>query len=92
MILHYLKIAWRNLLKDRVYSAVNILGLAIAMTFCFLLIFWIRFELSYETGHPDVDRIYKILEEETRTDGINYNGWIRPGFSAKIKEVFPQVK
>ncbi len=92
MFQHYLKIAWRNLQKDKIYSAVNITGLAIAVACSFLLVFWIRFEVSYEKDYPDADKIYKVLEEETRTEGINYKDWVRPGFAKKIKDAFPQVK
>lgn len=79
-------------MKDRIYSAVNITGLAIAVACCFLLIFWIRFELSYETGYPDARKIYKVLQEETRTEGIVYAAHIRPGIAAGLKENFPQIK
>lgn len=92
MILHYLKIIWRNLLKDKGYSSINILGLAVAVTCSFLLIFWIKFELSYETSYPGYSQIYKVLEEENRIDGINYTDIINPGISTDLKETFPQIK
>lgn len=92
MFLHYLKIAWRNILKDRLYSVVNIVGLSVAVACCFLLIFWIRFELSYETIYPNADKIYRVLQEETRVEGITYGTSIRPGISEKLKEAFPQIK
>ncbi len=92
MFQHYLKIAWRNILKDKTYSAINITGLALAVACCFLLIFWIKFELSYEKCYPDSDKIYKILQEETRTEGIVYSADIRPGIATNLKETFPQIK
>ena len=92
MFQHYLKIAWRNILKDKTYSAINITGLALAVACCFLLIFWIKFELSYEKCYPDADKIYKVLQEETRTEGIVYSADIRPGIATNLKETFPQIK
>ncbi len=92
MLFHYLKVVWRNLFKDKVYSAVNITGLAIAVACCFLLIFWVKFELSYESGYPDANKIYKILQEETRTEGIVYSAGIRPGVATNLKEAFPQIR
>lgn len=92
MFTHYLKIAWRNILKDRLYSAINIAGLSVAVASCLLLIFWIRFELSYETGYPASKQIYKLLEEETRTEGITYRPYIRPGIADNLKETFPQIR
>lgn len=62
MFRNYLKIAVRNLLKHRGYSAINVLGLAIGIA-CFLLILlYVRDELSYDRYHEDADRIYRIAE------------------------------
>lgn len=92
MFLHYLKVSWRNLLKDKAFSAINVLGLALAIACCFLLIFWIKFERSYEKCYPGSDKIYKVLEEEKRTDGLVYSDFIRPGISKSLKETFPQIQ
>lgn len=92
MILHYLKTIWRSLLKDKGYSSINILGLAVAVTCSFLLIFWIKFESSYETSYPEYSQIYKVLEEENRVDGIYHKDIIKPGISTDLKETFPQIK
>ena len=48
MILHYLKIAWRNLLKYRMQSFVNIFGLAVGFACFALSAMWMRYELSYD--------------------------------------------
>ena len=70
MITHYLKIALRNIFKDKIYSLINLIGLSVAIACCFLLIFWIRFELSFEDCHPKANRIYKVLQVEKRADGL----------------------
>jgi putative ABC transport system permease protein len=60
MIRNYLKIAWRNLLKNKLYSFINIFGLAIGLT-CFLLIsLYVLDELSYDRYFKDAERIYRI--------------------------------
>ena len=92
MITHYLKIALRNILKDRIYSLINLIGLAVAIACCFLLIFWIRFELSFEDCQPKADRIYKVLEVEKRVDGLHKNDFIRPGIAAQLKKTFPEME
>ena len=92
MITHYLKIALRNIFKDKIYSLINLIGLSIAIACCFLLIFWIRFELSFENGHTKANRIYKVLEVEKRADGLNKSDYISPGISRQLKERFPQIE
>lgn len=87
-----LKIAFRNILKDKGYSIINILGLSVALTCCFLLIFWIKFELSYENGFPLADRTYQVLQVEKRTDGLHKDSWIRPGIANQLKEAFPEIE
>ena len=60
MILHYLKIAWRNLLKYRTQSAVSILGLAVGLACFALSAFWMHYEMTYDTFHRDADRLYLV--------------------------------
>ncbi len=68
MVANYLKIAWRNLLKNKLYSFINIFGLAIGLT-CFLLIsLYVLDELSYDRHFADADRIYRI------NSGIKFGG------------------
>jgi len=60
MIRNYLKIAWRNLLKNKLYSFINIFGLAVGLT-CFLLItLYVVDELSYDRQFKDAERIFRI--------------------------------
>lgn len=60
MLKNYLKIAWRNLLKGKGYSFINIFGLALGLS-CFVLIgLWIKDELSYNTFLPDAERVYAV--------------------------------
>lgn len=60
MIAHYLKIAWRNLLKYRMQSVVSILGLAMGLACFALSAFWIHYEMTYDTFHRDADRLYLV--------------------------------
>lgn len=71
MIRSYLKIALRNLAKNKSYAVINILGLGLGMT-CGLLIFvLVKFNLSFDNFHANSDRIYRIVTEQHR-DGISY--------------------
>ena len=60
MFLNYLKIALRNLFRSRLYSAINILGLAIGLAACILIFLWVRDELSYDRFHAQADRIFRV--------------------------------
>ena len=63
MIRNYLTVALRNLLRQPVYSLINIVGLAIGMAACMLIVLYIQDELSYDRYHPDADRIYRIVDD-----------------------------
>ncbi len=60
MILNYIVIAWRNLLKNRVVSVINIFGLTLGLASAVLAILFARHELTYESSHDKADRIAKI--------------------------------
>src|SRR5687768_16815551 len=61
MLLNHLKIALRALVRNQVYSSINIGGLAIGITTCILLILWATDELSYDRFHKKADSIYKVI-------------------------------
>src|SRR4029078_3545501 len=60
MISNYLKIAWRNLLRNRGFSVTNILGLTIGITCTILIALWLNDELNYDKFHRNYDNIYKV--------------------------------
>ena len=64
MLRNYLKIAYRNLLKNKVFSLINILGLAIGMAACLLILQYVGFELSYDDFHENASNIYRINTDD----------------------------
>src|SRR5687767_2259458 len=60
MIKNYFKIAWRNLIKNKFYSAINISGLAIGLAVGIMILLWVQDEFSYDGFHRNADNIYKI--------------------------------
>ena len=60
MIANYLKVAIRNLMRNKTFSAINILGLAIGMACCLLILLYVRDELSHDRHHKNADRIYRL--------------------------------
>jgi putative ABC transport system permease protein len=63
MIKNYLKIAWRNLLKNKGFSTINIFGLAIGIACCLLITLYVTNEISYDRYHEKGDRIFRLNSE-----------------------------
>ncbi|MCK5147156.1 ABC transporter permease [bacterium] len=63
MIKNYLKVAFRNLKRQKLYAAINILGLAIGMAGCLLIYLWVQDELSFDRYHTHADSIYRVERE-----------------------------
>ena len=70
MIKNYLKIALRNLFKNKVYSIVNILGLVIGLTCSILIIIYVLYEFSYDRFHENAENIYCLGRETTTADRV----------------------
>lgn len=60
MLKNYFKIAFRNLRNSKLYSAINISGMAVSLAACILLLLWVKDELSFDHFHKNIDNIYKI--------------------------------
>ncbi len=92
MIKNYLKIAFRNLWRHRVFSFINIMGLTVGMTACFLIFLFVKFELSYDAFNTKADRIYRIVcDIKTPTEVIKASGpsWAVP---PHIISEFPEIE
>lgn len=70
MIYNYFKIAWRNLIKNKGYSIINISGLAIGMTITMLIGLWIYRELSFNKNHQNHNRIAQVMQHHVINDNI----------------------
>jgi len=68
MIRNFFKVAYRNLLRNKGFSAINITGLAVGMSSAILIFLWIRNEVSYDQFHEKKDRIYEAWNR-SRFDG-----------------------
>lgn len=86
MIRNYLKIATRNLKRNRVYTAINVLGLALGIT-CGILIFTlVSYHLSFDTFHTKSDRIYRVVTEFRGEDGSGYTPGVPSPFAKAFRE------
>ena len=63
MLKNYFKIAFRNLWRHKAFSFINIMGLSVGMTACFLIFMYVSFELSYDSFNTKADRIYRVVSD-----------------------------
>ena len=81
MIKNYFKIAWRNLLKNKGLSFINIIGLSIGMAFAMLIGLWIKYEVSFDLFNTNGDRIavvrkHTLFNNEKNTQRQWYGTWL----------------
>jgi predicted permease len=93
MIKNYIKIAYRNLIKNKAYAFINILGLAIGISVCLVIFLLTNFELSFDNFHADRERIYRVTStfqgEESRE---YYNSGISAPMPAVINREVSGIK
>ncbi len=92
MFSNYFKIAIRNLLKQKIFSLINVFGLAIGITCCLLIFLFVQYEWQHDKFHENIDSIYRVLVKETGSDGaINYSGYHPTRIAEGMEEAFPAV-
>jgi putative ABC transport system permease protein len=93
MLENYIKIGWRNLVKQKMYALIKIGGFAIGIASCLLIALFIRQELSYDLHYPDGDRIYRVVEHYHADNGEVHKGVSFPAPMGNVlKEDFPEVE
>ncbi|MEP6748642.1 MAG: ABC transporter permease [Bacteroidota bacterium] len=92
MFRNYLKIAFRNLWKNKGFSAINIIGLASGLAVCLLIVLYVVDELSYERYNEHAASIYRI-EADLTFNGTRFNAAVTPEpLAAALKRDYPQIK
>lgn len=91
MIVHYLKVAIRNLLKYKVQSVVSILGLAVGFVCFSLSLYWIHYEMTYDHYRPDVDRIYMVRTNDEYAEG-KISARVPYSLAAYLTQHFPDIE
>jgi len=92
MFSNYLKTALRNLTRNKFYSAINIVGLAIGITACILIMLYVQSELSYDTFHKKADRIYRVnLYGVLNDDEVN-QPFTSPPLAKAMQNEIPEVE
>ncbi len=85
---NYLKIAFRNLRRQKTFALINIAGLAVGMAAAILIAMWVKFELSYDDFHQNLERIHRVV-----TDSNGFRTPTTPGpMAAALQQQIPEVE
>jgi putative ABC transport system permease protein len=93
MLKNYFKIAWRNLVKHKAFSLINILGLTIGITVCMMIFLFITNEFSVDSFHKQKGQIYRVMRnyDSTKPSAPYLSGPYGPAlqndFSTELKQV-----
>jgi len=62
MVLNYFKTAWRNLISNKIFAVIKILGLSLGLTVCMLIFLYTKDEVSYDRFHANKDELFRIIQ------------------------------
>ncbi|HMF72120.1 MAG TPA: ABC transporter permease [Flavitalea sp.] len=92
MIKNYLKTAWRNLIRNKSFSIINISGLALGITCSLLIVLWVTDERKMDAFHTNSDYLYQVIERNS-FDGKTEASYLTQGLLAEeLKRVIPEVQ
>ena len=92
MFKNYLKIAWRNLRRNKGFSFINILGLTIGITCTILILLWVQDELNYNKFQANYDNIYKVMAHRDFNNQVFTDQNMVLPLAQSIQKEIPQVK
>lgn len=92
MLRNYLTVVFRNLVRNKVYSCVNILGLAVGIAFCILTFLFVRNEWTYDAFHKTADRIYRVVLKEEIRDREYLSAMMPDFMGPALAEEVPEIE
>ncbi|OQP57661.1 hypothetical protein A3860_08495 [Niastella vici] len=94
MILYYLKTAVRSLVRNRIYTMINMAGMAVGIAVCMMIFIIIQFQTGFDTFHAKKDRVYRVLTEYHHADATNisYGKDVPFPIPEGLKTAFPQIE
>lgn len=92
MLKNYFKIAWRNLTRQKSFSLINVFGLSVGLACCLILFAYVKHERSYDSFHPDSERVFRVVQEVQSQNTWAWAGgavapMLRKEFEGKLEEV-----
>lgn len=92
MLKNYFIIGWRNLLRNKGFSSINLFGLSLGMTCTILILLWVRDELSYNKSNENYDRIYQVMAHRDFNNQIFTDPNMVLPLAPAIEKEIPQVE
>ncbi len=93
MLNHYLKTAFRNILKYKTYSFINVFGLAVGVACCVLVFLFVQHETSYDRFHAHADRLFRVnLRTQTPAGSVKINAGQPLPLASTLKGNFPEIR
>lgn len=92
MFKNYLKTSWRNLTKDKSYTALNILGLATGMAVVLVIGLWVQYQFSYDRFLPQYDQAYRIMQRFSRNGEADAGGATCLPLANALKADVPEIR
>lgn len=91
MLKNYIKIFFRNAIKHYGYSLSNIIGLAVGMVTCILILSFVRYEFNWNTYHEKYENIYRVQQKVEFKDNMEIYGQTGYALAAELKREFPEI-
>ena len=92
MLYSQLKIAFRSLLSNKLFTAINVIGLSIGMAVAFLIFLWVQNELRFDTHHPDADKVYRAVSHIDLGDEYWHWSTLPLPLCEKAVEEIPEIE
>jgi putative ABC transport system permease protein len=92
MLLNNLRSAFRNLRRHKIYAFINVFGLAVSLAACWLIVLYVKDELSFDRFNKNADRIVRIAQHQVWDGGNMHIALTSPPFAAAFRQQFPQVE
>jgi len=91
MYKNYLKTTLRNIKRNKIYSFINMSGLAVGIACCLLVLLYVRYEMSYDHYHEKAGSIYRLGMERTSPGNVQYLGWTSVNLVQRLVADYPEV-
>jgi len=91
MLKNYLKIAFRKIIRQKGFSLINLIGLAVGMAACLLILFWLRDEFSFDKYNENYDSIYRVIHEQKYENRIIHSAKAPTPLGPSLVEDFPDI-
>ena len=92
MLINFLKVAWRNIVRGKGFSLINISGLTIGMASAMLILLWVQNELSYDRDYVNSDRLYQAWNKGRNNQGIDCWNITPKPLGPDLKREYPEIE